>query len=165
LTFCVYTGVDCATGGTGVTLGDSNGVLFNTATTYTGNAYYDLASNAFGGVSVKMQGDTLKSGTFTITPDGNACTPDVTTSSVEQFGIRISAPGAGMTATAPYDCAAGNHGFDAANISTLYGQEIGKTTGATDVASTTIELAAKSAGTTEAGVYTSTLTLVATATY
>ncbi len=102
LTFCVYTLADCATGGTAVTLGDSNGVLFNTATTYTGTASFDLASNAFGGVSVKMQGDTLKSGSFTITPHGAACTADSTATSLEQFGIRISSAGFGQTATAPY---------------------------------------------------------------
>ncbi len=112
-----------------------------------------------------MKGDTLKSGSFTITPDGAACTADVTATGVEQFGVRISTAGLGQTATAPYNCLAGRHGFDSTNTNTVYGQEIASTLGATDISTSTIELAAKSAGTTEAGVYTSTLTLVATATY
>ncbi len=165
LTFCVYTGADCTTGGTAIALGDGNGVLASTSTTYTGNAYYDLASNAFGGVSVKMKGNTLKSGAFTITPNGASCTADVATTSVEQFGLRLSSLGAAQTATAPYDCTTAHHGFDLTNTNTVYGQEIGKTTGASDVSSTQLEFAAKSAGTTEAGVYTTTLTLIATATY
>jgi hypothetical protein len=165
LTFCVYTLATCTDGGSSVTLGDINGVLASTSTTYTGTAKYDVASNAFGGVSVKVKGDTLKSGTFSITPTGGACTADSTSTATEQFGLRLSALGAGQTATAPYDCSPGSHGFDIANVNTVYGQEIGKTVGATDVSATTIEFAAKSAGTTEAGVYTSTLTLVATATY
>ncbi|HEX8182547.1 MAG TPA: hypothetical protein VF575_03005 [Candidatus Saccharimonadales bacterium] len=165
LTFCVYTGADCAAGGTGIALGDTNGVLLNTSTTYTGNAYYDVASNSFGGVSVKIKGDTLKSGSFSISPHGNACTQDSTVGSEEQFGLRISALGTDQLATAPFDCATGFHGFDPTFTNTLYGQEIGKTSGPNDVSGSTIEFAAKSAGTTEAGVYTTTLTLIATATY
>ncbi len=165
LTFCVYTGINCAAGGTAVTLGDANGVLASTTTTYSSTAFYDVASNAFSGVSVRIKGDTLKSGSFSIDPQGSTCTNDSTTSSVEQFGIRMSALGAGQTATAPYDCVPGKHSFDITNVNTVYGQEIGRTSGATDVSASTIELAAKSAGTTEAGVYTTTLTLIATATY
>jgi hypothetical protein len=165
LTFCVYTAADCATGGTAVALGDSNGVLSSTSTTYTATANYDLASNAFGGVSVKMLGDTLKSGSFSITPDGSSCAADVATTSVEQFGVRIATVGAAQTAAAPYDCASSHHGFDLSSTNTLYGDEIATTSGATDVSSSQLEFAAKSAGTTEAGVYTTTLSLIATATY
>ncbi len=167
LTFCVYTGANCAAGGTAVALGDSNGVLSATNTTYTNTASYDLASNALGGVAVKLKGDTLKSGSFSITPSGPTCTADTASTAVEQFGVRISAVGAGQSAAAPllYGCAANNHTFDVANTNTVYGQDIVTTAGATDASTSTLELAAKAAGTTEAGVYTSTLTLIATATY
>ena len=165
LTFCVHTGLLCTDGGSSVVLGDINGVLASTSTTYTATANYDVASNAFGGVSVKIKGDTLKSGSFTIDPHGAACTVDSVVTSVEQFGLRLGTLGAGQVATAPYNCAVGSHGFDLANINTIYGHEIAETIGATDISTSTIEFAAKSAGTTEAGVYTSTLTLIATATY
>lgn len=165
LTFCVYTAIDCSTGGSAVALGDSNGVLSSTSTTYTATANFDLASNAFGGVSVKLRGDTLKSGSFSITPNGATCATDVATTSVEQFGVRVATAGSGQAATTPYDCASGHHGFDLTNTNTLYGDEIASTSGATDVSSSQLEFAAKSAGTTEAGVYTTTLALIATATY
>lgn len=165
LVFCVYTGVNCAAGGSAVTLGDSNGVLAATNTTYTSTANYDLASNALGGVAVKLKGDTLTSGAFTITPHGSTCTADSVSTSTEQFGFRVSATGTGQTAAANYNCLAGNHAFDVANTNTMYGQNVTTTAGATDVSTSTIELAAKAAGTTEAGIYTSTLTLIATATY
>ena len=165
LTFCVHTLATCTDGGTSVTLGDINGVLASTSTTYTATANYDVASNAFGGVSVRVKGDTLRSGSFSIDPTGSNCTVDTVATSVEQFGLRLGTLGTGQTATAPYNCAVGSHGFDIANVNTLYGQEIGKTAGATDISTSQIEFAAKSAGTTEAGVYTTALTLVATATY
>lgn len=169
LYFCVYTGVDCASGGTGVTLGDVNGVLASTTTTYTSDAaYFDVASNAVSGVSIRMKGDTLKSGTFSIDPHGASCTADSTSNSVEQFGLRMKALGSGVTATAPYNCATGNHGFDSntsTGIPSTFGQQIAATGGATDITTSQIEFAAKSALTTEAGVYVTTLTLIATATY
>lgn len=165
LRFCVYTGADCLEGGTAVALGDANGVLENTNTTYTSTAKFDVSSNAVSGVSVKIKGDTLKSGIFDIAPHGALCTIDSTASGTEQFGLRMQTLGTSVVASAPYDCAAGSHGFDLTNTTSLYGQEIAKTTGATDISTSVIELAAKSANTSEAGVYTTTLTLIATATY
>lgn len=165
LSFCVYTQDTCIDGGNAVALGDVNGVLESTTTTYTSSAKFDVSSNAVSGVSVRLKGDTLKSGSFDISPYGNACTTDSTSSGTERFGLRMSGLGAGVTATAPYNCGSGSHGFDVANTTALYGQEIAKTSGATDVSTSTIELAAKSANTSEAGVYTTTLTLIATATY
>lgn len=165
LRFCVYTGIDCTAGGTAVTLGDANGVLENTSTTYTSTAKFDVSSNAVSGVSIKLKGDTLKSGAFDIAPHGAVCTVDSTASGTEQFGLRMQTLGASLTATAPYDCLTGNHGFDLANTNSIYGDEIAKTAGATDISTSVIELAAKSANTTEAGVYTTKLTLIATATY
>jgi len=166
LVFCVYTGINCASGGSAVALGDSNGVLSDTTVTYTSNANFDLASNALGGVNVRLKGDTLTSGAFTIDPySGAACSADSVLTSVERFGLRVSTAGAGQTALAPYSCLAGNHGFDVASTNTTYGNPMVTTTGATDRSSSVLELAAKAAGTTEAGIYTSTLQLIATATY
>ncbi len=167
LIFCVFTGTNCAAGGSDVKLGDANNVLSDTTVTYTSTASFDLASNALGGVAVKLKGDTLTSGAFTITPHGPTCTADSTSTSVEQFGLRVSAVGAGQSAASPllYGCLAGSHTFDVANTNTTFGQDIVTTAGATDRSTSTIELAAKAAGTTEAGVYTTRLQLIATATY
>lgn len=169
LQFCVYTGANCAAGGVDVTLGDANGVLASNSTTYTANANFDVSSNAVSGVSIRMQGSTLKSGaSFTIAPYGPTCTADSTSTTVEQFGLRMLSLGAGVTSTAPYNCLINNHAFDASTttgISSIFGQEIARTNGATDIISSTIEFAAKSANTTPAGVYTTNLTLIATATY
>lgn len=168
LYFCVYTKADCATGGNDVTLGDENGVLASNSTTYTSTAKYDVSSNAVAGVSIRLKGDTLKSGIFTIDPAVGNCGADPTATNVEMFGLRMLTLGPDQVSTAPYGCATGHHSFD--NNSTngtasQFGQEIARTTGASDITSSTIEFAAKSANTSEAGVYTTTLTLIATATY
>jgi hypothetical protein len=168
LLFCVYTDVDCATGGNSVTLGDPNGVLASNSTEYKANANFDVSSNAVAGVSIRMQGNTLKSGAnFTIDPAGDICTADSSATNVEQFGLRMLTLGTGVSASAPYDCLPDNHAFNTSSsgITSTFGQEIAHTSGATDISASTIEFAAKAANTSEAGVYTTTLTLIATATY
>jgi hypothetical protein len=179
LTFCLYTQANCAAGGNAVNLGDSNNVLAATNVTYTdATPKFDLSSNALGGVTVRMKGDTLTSGSFTITAFGATCAADSTSSSVEQFGVRVVTYGTGqyfgdaaVGSTAPtgsvndFSCNAGFHKFDPTTANTTYGQNFVKTIGATDVSTTNFELAAKAAGTTEAGVYTSKLQFIATATY
>lgn len=169
LTFCVYTGINCAAGGTAVALGDANGVLANTALVYTDNSSkFDLATNASTGAVVRLKGDTLKTsgGTFSIDPHGATCTADSTATNLEQFGVRVTSSGAPLAAIAPYNCSAGNHTFDVANTNTAIGQTIANTGGgALDVQTGTMEFAAKSALTTEAGIYTTTITFIATATY
>jgi hypothetical protein len=179
LTFCVYTGANCAAGGVDYPLGDSNQVLAATNQEYlNANGKFDIASNALNGVIVRLKGDTLTSGTFTITPNGNSCTPDVTTTSTEQFGIRVVSYGSGQFfgdatagSTTPtgsandFSCLANNHKFDPTFTNTTYGQPFVRTVGATDISTTNFELAAKAASTTEAGVYTTKLQMIATATY
>jgi hypothetical protein len=172
LRFCVWIITNCAAGGTAIALGDPNGVLTDTTTTYTNTANFDLASNALGGVMVRLKGDTLTSGAFTISPHGTnagACVADSVATNVEQFGVRVVTYGAGqgdpLAVADQFDCLAGNHKFDPTFTNTTYGQEFVRTTGATDISTTNFELAAKAAGTTEAGIYTTTLQLIATATY
>lgn len=168
LTFCVYTQATCLDGGVDVALGDANGVLASNSTTYTANASFDIASNAVAGVVVRLKGDVLKSGIFSIDAAGGSCLTDPTSTSAEMFGLRLSTLGAGTTADAPYNCSNGLHGFDSNNTTgttSNFGDAIAHTTGATDTTTSVIEFAAKSANTSEAGVYTTTLTLIATATY
>lgn len=166
--FCVYTEATCEDGGQDVILGDSNGVLSSNTTTYTDTAKFDIASNAVSGVSIKVKGDTLKSGTFSISAYGATCTADSNATGTEQFGLRIETVGPGQAASAPYDCGTGQHGYDnntTDGTASLFGDEISATAGATDVSTSQIEFAAKSANTSEAGIYTTSLMLIATATY
>jgi hypothetical protein len=175
LTFCVYTNspVNCAAAsGTAVTLGDANGVLASTSTSYQSTAGFGLQTNAQSGAVVRMKGDTLcrvagscVSSANTITAQGASCTADSTTTSVEQFGMRVSVVGTGITATAPYNCTAGNHAFDLTNVNTTYGQQIASCSAPIDEAQNTLQFSAKAATTTEAGIYSSTLTFIAVATY
>ena len=184
LNFCVYAttsgGTTCggATAFTGVTtavtLGDSNGVLQDTTQTYTSTSGFGLGSNALNGVYVRMKGATLTSGTNTIDPYGASCTANSAATTVEQFGMRVSTAGAGQTAIAPYNCAASNHGLDITtacggandgNITCLYGQKIASTTTASDETQSTIEWAAKAANASAAGIYTTTMTFIATGSY
>lgn len=172
LKFCVFTLANCAAGGSAVALGDSNGVLSDTTVTYTSNAKFEVASNALAGVIVRLKGDTLRSGAFSISPSGNTCAADPVTTTTELFGVRVVTYGTGQNFGGAalgdaddFGCLAGNHKFDPATTNTTYGQNFVKTIGATDLSETTFELAAKAAGTTEAGIYTTTLQLIATATY
>jgi hypothetical protein len=176
LIFCVYTtGSNCAgASGTAVAIGDANGVLANTSGNYQANSKFSLGSNALNGVKVRMKGDTLKSGANSITAQGTSCTADSSTSTVSQFGMKISSPGANTPATAPYDCTGSNHSLDIStacgsandgNITCLYGQEIASTASATDEEESVLEWNAKAANATPAGIYTATMTFIATGTY
>jgi hypothetical protein len=183
LIFCVYvTGATCAGGtGTSVALGDGNGVLSNYATNYTNTAKFGVASNAQGGVVVRLKGQNLcrvaspcadaNTGNVinpSTTSGAMTCTADSAVTSVEQFGLRVSVLGSGVTATAPFNCAANNHGFDtnATNgVGSTYGATLASTTGPSDEVHSTVELMAKASTTTQAGIYTTTLGLIATGTY
>ncbi len=181
LLFCVYTtGANCA-GGTvaGMVLGDSFGVLSSTTTAYLTStnattpltAKLGLASNATSGVSVRAKTATLTSGSNTITATGSGsgtCTADSSTATVEQYGFRIVA-GASQTDVG-YGTVAGCtsttiHAFNTTNLASTYGDQILTTAGPTTEAAATVDFVGKSSTTTKSGVYTSTVTFIATGTY
>lgn len=184
LTFCVYiTGASCAAGtGTSVVLGDSNGVLANPALTYTSTSTatdpkLGIASNAQSGVAVKMKGENLcrKSApadcedadtTNIIVPQTGTCVADSVSASVEQFGVKVTTPGSGVTVDADYNCGASTqHAFNTANTTSLYGDDILATSAPSIEVTSTLQFAAKAAATTEAGIYTTNITFIATGTY
>jgi hypothetical protein len=198
LTFCIYTNspqTSCASATDGDVNIPNSTTPLDSGAVQTASAYFGLASNALSGVNVRMWSNNssngvLKSGsTFTINPFGgtmdgsgnpltgtdDACTADSGNSATEQFGMRI-APGSGVTASAPYNCSAGNHGWDndsaagagandTTTVGSAYGDTVATTTGATGFSESQMEFAAKSALTTEAGIYTSDLNFIATGTY
>ena len=185
--FCLYTNgpaQNCATG-TGSAIDIPNATTpLSSSSVSTASAYFNLSSNALSGVNIRMWSNNgnegvLTSGANTITAFGpavdDACTADSTTSTVEQFGMRV-APSTAVTASAPYACAAGNHGWDADNtagsgandattVGSAYGDTVATTAGANDEEESVLEFAAKSALTTEAGIYTTALNYIATGTY
>jgi hypothetical protein len=176
LVFCVYTsGANCAGAtGTAVPLGDGNGVLSNYATNYTNTANFSVASNAQGGVIVRLKGENLcrvaspcadANTSNIVVSSGTTCTADSAATGTEQFGLRVSVEGAGVSADAGYDCAANSHAFERAETVSTYGDLLASTAGPGDEVQSTVELMAKAATTTEAGIYTTTLSMIATGTY
>jgi hypothetical protein len=182
LTFCVYTNgpaQDCSTGtGSAIDIPDATTPL-SSSSLQTANAYFSLASNALSGVDVRMwsadsvDDGVLKSGTYTISPfgagDDAACS--TVSGANEQFGMRLVGSAA-VTEESPYNGAVGcygwdadNSGLDATKVGSSYGDSIGSTGGALDEEESEMIFAAKSALTTEAGIYTTDLNFIATGTY
>jgi len=190
LTFCVYTSAanyaDC-TGVTGaaVTLGDTNGVLSTGGPFVDITTKYNVATNASIDATIRVKGDTLQTGAFDITSIGGTAAASSTGN--EQFGMcTYTDPGstdsATLTPSAPYNnancntttqsagsAATGGNGtalfaFDDTNTATTYGDDMAiKTAG--DVSTGIIAFIGNISNTTEAGIYTSVLTFIATGTY
>lgn len=182
LSFCVYTGANCAAGGSAVTLGDNNGVLDTSGPYVDVNTKYDVATNASQGVAIRLKGDTLKTGSFDISAIGASAAASA--AGTEQFGLcNYQTSGSGLTPAAPYNNGAcntatqtaglntgtGGNGtaqfaFDVSNTNTTYGQVIAnKTAGASSTA--VVPFIGNIAFTTEAGIYTTTLAFIATGIY
>jgi hypothetical protein len=176
LTFCVYTGANCGAGGNSIDLGDTNHVL-DSSNSYTDiNAKFDIATNALGGANVVLKGTTLASGGYSITAIGAASA--VSSVGTEQFGMCLwQSSGSGLTPAAPYNhanCSSVTTGmnlagtaqfaFDSAVTGAASGDDIGtKVAGTTSQAK--LAFLGNIAWTTEAGIYQTALTLVATGTY
>jgi hypothetical protein len=194
LKFCVYRDITCAAAGAtpnnAFNLGNNNGVLDSVGPFVDKNTKYDVATNASGGVSVRMKGDTLKTGTFSITPIGAASAVSIPAS--EQFGF-CTYPIAGSTSpivpVAPYNsagtpanCAATSQTSGTASSGGAGTAEFAFDVNTTDGTMSTFGdiFATKPAGaeasgalvfignvadTTEAGIYTTSLNLIATGVY
>jgi hypothetical protein len=186
LTFCVYTLGDCGSGGSSIVLGDTNGVLDSSDVFVDKNTQFNVSTNAASGVVIRVKGPTLTSGSNTIDdlPAEAQSTPGT-----EQFGFCVyQSSGTGLLVSTPYtgddgtltgDCSATTQsagtgtpggagtaffGFDATQTDTLYGMQFAsKPAGAESTG--TIAFMANIADTTEAGIYTTTLTFIATGTY
>ncbi len=193
LTFCVYTSAanfaDCtAVSGTAVALGDTNGVLSDAGPFVDKNAKYNVSTNASNNVTIRAKGATLTSGSFTI--NGMGATANSSTSGTEEFGFctyRDTGGGAtGLTSAAPYNdgaCSAttqsagtatpGGAGaalfaFDVTtagnNLSATFGNTIAtKAPGAQSTG--VLVFIGNIATTTEPGIYTATMTFIATGNY
>lgn len=194
LTFCIYTSAanyaDCTgVSGTAVTLGDENGVLDTTGPYVDKTTKYNIATNASVNAAIRIKGETLETGSFNIAEIGAAAA--ASNAGNEQFGFCTytdagSTDAATLIPDAPYNNAncntttqtAGLTGGTGGNGTAQFAFDSNNTTGTTstygdlfatktagDFSTGIIAMIGNIANTTEAGIYTTTLTFIATGTY
>jgi hypothetical protein len=178
-----------------VTLGDANGVLDTAGPFVDKSAKFDISTNAVSGAMVVMKGDTLKSGSFDIASSlvsgmgATAGTAYASAAGTEQFGMCLYEPSvngldltAGTVGNSTYNSAncstttqsagtgsfGGNgtaqFGFNITNANSAAGDTIAKKPAGT-VSTAQLAFIGNVAPTTEAGIYKTTLTFIATGTY
>jgi hypothetical protein len=188
LIFCVYTGASCSAGGSAVSLGDTNDILYTTGPFVDKHTTYSVTTNAANGAIVRLLGSQLSGSAGTITAMG--ATPIIDTPGSNQFGM--CSWSTGTVTVYPAD---GTHAYtncttalvtQSAGTTTTGGDDADSTTWAFDASGTTgststygWELSTVSAGTgtatvafvgnvsvsQQAGVFTTTLKFVATGAY
>lgn len=177
-----------------VVLGDANGVLDPSNAYVSTTTKYNVTTNASNGVTIRAKGTTLTSGANTITGIGaSAAASSPGTEQFGFCNYRDAGGGvAGLTPAAPYDhasCSSTTQGingsggasfaFDATtacgstasaanfgegNLGCLYGDVIAnKTAGAYSTG--VVAFLGNIANTTEPGIYTTTMTFIATGNY
>jgi hypothetical protein len=192
IVFCVYTtgtGNNCTSkSGSAVNLGDVNGVLDPTGPYVDKNAKYTVSTNAASGVAIRVKGPTPTSGSNTIDPN---LTPATSAFGTEQFGLctyQSASVAGGLAPTTKYDGGTGaecsgttqsagtgttggdnsaDFTFDtnATNGTTsTYGDVIANKS-AGDFSTGTLVFIGNVSNATEAGIYVTTLTFIATGTY
>jgi hypothetical protein len=167
LTFCVYTGANCAAGGSTVDLG-----VLTPAVTGTGLSLMDAGTNAGSGFAIQYNAPTLTSGGNTIPAVGaTAVAPVLGTG---QFGINATGPNiapavtgsAAPTGVSPIGAAATNYAtadfyaFVAGTPTT-----IATSSGAANTTTFTVSYLANVNSSQAAGAYTSTFVYICTATF
>jgi len=152
-----------------VVLGSGNPSVLSTNSVDTAPVYFQLSTNAANGAIVRLKGDTLKSGTNSIPAIGGTAV-DLGDAGDEGFGLRVGAgtvlanSEGSINGEPPYNDGA-NWAFNSANTTSTYGDIIARSTGPVYDVNKLVELAAKAKGSTPAGVYTTSLSLVAVGTY
>jgi hypothetical protein len=180
LTLCIYTGANCAAGGSSLILGNS-GVLDETTAYNNYDAKFDVYTNAQGGIVVRAKtfaspGHTLTSGSNTITAIGG--TKAASSAGSEQFGFCVATTGGSVTATAPYNdtncdddsstgafTGTGQFALDTTATATTFGDDIASAAGASATTVGHLNFIGNIAITTEAGIYTTDISLIATGTF
>jgi hypothetical protein len=168
---------------TGVTLGNTNGVLSSSGVFTDVTTQYIVGTNASGGAIINLKGATLTSGSNTITAIGSSAAASNPGSS--QFGLcNYEGTGTNLaftgyntynngschlaTQTAGYGSTGGDggasYGFNTTNTTSTYGDTIAKESAGSN--STGIIPMIANINTAQiAGIYTTTLTFIATGTY
>jgi hypothetical protein len=184
LTFCTSGAViaTCAsTTAPTLTLGSGTPQTIDSATLSTGNIYSQISTNAGSGAVIRLKNQNACGGlsknagtTCELRPVGH--TTGSTTNALSSapspdglFGMKAASTGTTgtLTTSAPYNTA--DYGFDSAtvgdNVTTTYGDTVASSTGILDTWNTTYTFGVRPSTTTPAGVYTATLSLIATGTY
>jgi len=172
LAFCVYPDDNGGGAGSGTcgnnpdfTIGHTVGstTVIDSSAVDTSLTDFTLSTNASGGATIRLKGDTLKFSTNSIPAAGAAA---ITISAgTAHFGVRVSTAGS-CTATSPYDGGSGSqYAFNTTNTTGTYGDGICSTAGAVNNSVTKLTWAATASNTTPAGVYTSAEQLIATGTF
>lgn len=187
-------GNDC-TGktGTSVLLGDTSGALDPAGPYLDRTAKFSITTNASGNAIVRAKGITLTSGAFTIDPIGGGTAEANSIAGTEQFGFcTFQSAGAGLTVDIDYDgddgtapaddCSTtsqtagtgtpggvGGNGdtsfaFITGELTATYGSTIA-TKPAGDYSTATLAFVGNISNITEAGIYITTMTFIATGTY
>jgi hypothetical protein len=191
LTFCVYDGANCGAGTTGISLGNTNGVLDPSGPYVDKSAKFDISTNALSGATIVLKGDILKSGTFDITSSAlsgmgaAAATAYASNLGNEQFGFcayQSAAGSSNLAFSAPYNNGAcnstsqtsggasvggegtANFGFDRTAAASANGSTVA-TKPAGTASTATLTFIGNISNTTEAGIYQTDLTYIATGTY
>jgi hypothetical protein len=159
LSFCVYTGVNCAASGSTVALG-----TLSSSSTASGTSKMDASTNSTSGYAITYTGATLTSGANTITALGGAASAtgssqygiNLKDNATPNVGAEVSGSGGG-TAQAGYSTAD--------SFKFLTGDTVASATGPTASNTYTASYIANISTTTNPGTYTSTVTYICTATY
>lgn len=172
LSFCVYPTAGTCGDDPSITIGHAVGTTTVISETQfdTATANFSISTNANGGASIRMKGDTLKSGSNDINAAGTPAVLFVSGDGVEHFGLRVSTAGTGITATAPYNGAADTFGFVVTgggtnDVTSTYGGQIASLGAPVNNSVSTITFAASASSTTPAGTYTAAEQLIATGTF
>lgn len=183
LTFCVYGEPISGSGCTGasqapnLSLGHGSPLRLDASAVDTALAYSQVSTNAGGGVAVRIKNSNACAGlskdggtTCQIAPvNAGAATAAAIANGTAAFGLKAASSGGTgtMTVQAPY--ASANYGMDNttsdSTVTGTYGSLVASSTGVLDSVNTTYTFAAGAATTTPAGLYTATMSLIATGTY
>jgi hypothetical protein len=183
LTFCVAGVVitnNCANAGANppnLTIGHGSPTLILDSTEVdTATAYMQTSSNAQSGVAVRMKNANSCGGMSS--DNGATCGipavgPTATTliAGTPDYGMDVGASSGGIgsvTPVAPYD-ASGQYAMDNTsvpdNVTSTYGSLIAQSSTGTTNVNNPLTFAAAASNTTPAGIYTATMTLIATGTF
>lgn len=171
LSFCVYPTAGACGTDPSITIGHTVGTttIIDDTVVDTATVNFRISTNANGGASIRMKGDTLKSGANDINAIGNTAATIV--AGTENFGLRLSTAGTNITATAPYNNGSGTQyglmttGGGSSDVTSTYGGQIAALSGPVNNSISTVTFAATASNTTTAGTYTAAEQLIATGTF
>ena len=161
LSFCVFY-TTCGDS-PAISLGHGPNTVLDSTAVDTNTDQFSVSTNAQAGVSVRLKGATLTSGTNTI--PAVSPSPGTITAGTAAFGLYMSSLGAGMSAAPDYNNAGGDYGFNTANIGGTYGDVIASSAGVLSNSISAVTFGATASNTTPAGIYTATEELIATGTF